>query len=80
MTQPKPYPPIKEAERITVRWKPGAQVLTISGQWERLPDGSIKATYTPDELQAVLNLAKTFGFENKDKFSMKPLVRGRKKE
>lgn len=35
---------------ITIRWKKGSTFPTINGQWKRLSDGRIEATYTHDEL------------------------------
>lgn len=42
---------------ITVRWPRESNVPTIRGQWRRLSDGRIEATYTRDELQKCFELA-----------------------
>ena len=36
---------------ITIRWPRDSKVPTISGKWQRLPDGRIEATYTRAELE-----------------------------
>ncbi len=41
---------------ITIRWEHGSKMPTIRGQWIRLPDGRIEATYTRDELKQCLSL------------------------
>ena len=35
----------------TVHYRPVSIAPVIAGQWQRQPDGSIVATYTPDELR-----------------------------
>jgi len=41
---------------ITIRWPTGSKMLTIRGNWKRLSDGRIEATYTRDELALCLSL------------------------
>ena len=42
---------------ICIHWSADAQVGVIAGQWQRLADGRIEATYAPDELTTVLCIA-----------------------
>ena len=46
-----------KAEQIRIHWSPAAKVGVIAGQWQRLADGRIEATYAPDELTTVLCIA-----------------------
>ncbi len=46
-----------KAELICIHWSADAQVGVIAGQWQRLTDGRIEATYAPDELTIVLCIA-----------------------
>jgi len=38
-------------KKITIRWEKDSKFPTIRGQWKRLKDGRIEATYTADELE-----------------------------
>ena len=41
---------------ITIVLPVGSKMPTIPGKWERLPDGQIRARYTPDEYSRCLTL------------------------
>ena len=34
---------------LTLRFPPGAQVAAVAGRWQRLPDGTIEATFNTQE-------------------------------
>lgn len=47
---------------ITIRWEHGSKMPTIRGQWKRLPDGRIEATYTRAELAQCLKVFELTNF------------------
>ncbi|MFZ6027273.1 MAG: hypothetical protein ACOYYS_06130 [Chloroflexota bacterium] len=51
-----PKRPTRNAS-IRICWPSTAIIGVIGGQWRRLADGRIEASYTPDELASVLFIA-----------------------
>lgn len=41
---------------ITIRWEQGLKMPTPRGNWKRLADGRIEATYTRDDLRVCLEV------------------------
>lgn len=61
MTDPKNQKPgIVEGSKpfkvITIRWPRDLKMPTPRGQWQRLEDGKIQASYTRDELRVCLEI------------------------
>lgn len=57
--------PLLQADRpsldfpLVIRWPAGAEIATIGGQWRRLPDGQIEATYAnAEELKLCLEITR----------------------
>ncbi len=46
----------KKWKQVTIRWPADAPIATIGGQWKRLPDGRIEATFTPEQLELCLRV------------------------
>jgi len=41
---------------ITIVLESGSKMPTIHGKWERLPDGRVRARYTPDEYELCMQV------------------------
>ena len=51
----------KPFSRITIVLPVGSKMPTIRGKWKRLPDGQIRATYTPAEHAECLKIFELIG-------------------
>ncbi len=47
----------KKFKSITILWPGDTRVPTIRGKWQRMKDGRVLATYTPDELEQCLKIS-----------------------
>jgi hypothetical protein len=43
---------------VTLTLPPGSKIPTVKGKWTRLPDGSINASYSPEEADVIIALLK----------------------
>ena len=67
-----PFCPTKSV-LICIHWSPTAIIGVIGGQWQRLADGRIEASYTPDQLARVLFIA---GYEVTEEQVQREITKG----